>query len=320
MTILVTGAAGFVGLAVVEHLLARGDRVIAADITPLPDRAAAEFERLPGELAGTPALDVTDAAAFAALVAAERPRAIVHLAALTPLAAVTPALAIRLACVNIGGALNAVAAAAASATPFLVHASSGAVFGKAGFDKPILDASVRPAPSSAYGMAKLAGESMLALVAEQAGVATAVVRLASVFGRWERATGARPVPSPLARVTEAAIAGQAVVIADDLPRDWIYSMDVAAGIASLLDHARHVPAPLHLSSGLTWSLKEWCERLAERVEGFNWRFDAGDKDAIGTPNSRAPLETEALAALTGFRARFDMARAMNDYLSWRQPG
>ena len=39
MTVLIVGAAGFVGLALMEHLLARGDAVVAADLEALPPRA-----------------------------------------------------------------------------------------------------------------------------------------------------------------------------------------------------------------------------------------------------------------------------------------
>ena len=40
---LVTGASGFVGLAVTEALLARGDTVVAFDRSPVPDDAARRF-------------------------------------------------------------------------------------------------------------------------------------------------------------------------------------------------------------------------------------------------------------------------------------
>lgn len=50
MTILVTGAAGFVALNVVEHLLRSGRDVVGLDRIPLPARAAALFPTLPGRL------------------------------------------------------------------------------------------------------------------------------------------------------------------------------------------------------------------------------------------------------------------------------
>ncbi|MGK7865944.1 NAD-dependent epimerase/dehydratase family protein [Falsiroseomonas sp. E2-1-a20] len=318
MSILVTGAAGFVGLATIEHLLRRGDAVLAADLEALPEPALRAFAALPGQLQ-TARLDVTDAAAFAALVAQHRPRAILHLAALTPLGRVPTALAIRTAQVNILGPLHAVAAAEAAGTGFLVLASSGAVFGGAGRDAARLDATIRPDPRSAYGVAKFAGERLGLLAGLEAGVAVAAVRLSTVFGRWERATPARPVASPIMRITEAALRGATVVVADEKPRDWVYSADVAAGLASVLDHGRAVAAPVHLTpTGGLWSMRDWCGALATRLPGLAWRHDPADPRAEPLPNDRAPLDPEALATLTGFRAGFGMEAALDDYLAWRR--
>ena len=50
MAILVTGACGFVGLNIVERLLAAGRAVVGLDRIPLPARAAQAFARLPGRL------------------------------------------------------------------------------------------------------------------------------------------------------------------------------------------------------------------------------------------------------------------------------
>ncbi|PWS38724.1 hypothetical protein DFH01_05550 [Falsiroseomonas bella] len=318
MSVMIVGASGFVGLALAEHLLARGDAVVAADIEALPPRAARDFAALPGRLIAVERLDATDGETYAALVARHRPRAIVHLAALTPLGRVPPALARRTAAVNVLGPLNAVAAAAALPGCFLVVASSGSVFGAAGFDAPVLDASIRPDPQSIYGVAKFAGERMSLLAAAEADVPLAVARLSSVFGRWERATGARPIASPLLRLTQHALAGEPAVIADAGKRDFIYSADVAAGLASLVDTAKPAPKPLHLAPGITWSLAEWCEGLARRVPGFTWTLDADDLAAESASNARAPMETESLAALTGFRAAYDMEHAMEDDLAWRR--
>ena len=48
MAAFITGAAGFVGLAVTEALLMRGERVIGFDLCPLSEHAARTFAGLPG--------------------------------------------------------------------------------------------------------------------------------------------------------------------------------------------------------------------------------------------------------------------------------
>ncbi|MGR3779899.1 MAG: NAD-dependent epimerase/dehydratase family protein, partial [Albimonas sp.] len=90
MTYLVTGAGGFVGLNLVEHLLAQGHRVRALNDRPLPQAALARFCALPGRVEILRA-DVRDRAAVN--LAVQGVEGIVHAAAVTlgPKAALTPA-------------------------------------------------------------------------------------------------------------------------------------------------------------------------------------------------------------------------------------
>ena len=67
-----------------------------------------------------------------------------------------------------------------------------------------------------------------------------------------------------------------------------------------------------------WSLADWCAGLARRIPGFAWTLDPADPRGEVAANGRAPMETEALAQLTSFRAAFDMKRAMADDLAWRR--
>jgi len=87
--ILITGAAGFIGAAVAERLLQRGERVLGLDnlnpyYSPALKRARLQrLQALPGaeqRFAFVP-MDLEDGAAMAALFARARPRAVVHLAA-----------------------------------------------------------------------------------------------------------------------------------------------------------------------------------------------------------------------------------------------
>jgi UDP-glucuronate 4-epimerase len=86
-TVLVTGAAGFIGAAVAERLLARGERVLGLDnLNPYydPSLKRARLERLqaaaaPGQFRFE-ALELADGAALTRLVAAEAPDRVIHLA------------------------------------------------------------------------------------------------------------------------------------------------------------------------------------------------------------------------------------------------
>jgi dTDP-glucose 4,6-dehydratase len=82
MAILVTGGTGFVGLNLVEALLARGDSVVILSNGPLPQMAESVFARLPGRLTLVTG-DVRDARLVGDAVRRHAVKRIVHGAAVT---------------------------------------------------------------------------------------------------------------------------------------------------------------------------------------------------------------------------------------------
>tara|TARA_Y100001934_G_scaffold162071_1_gene193340 strand:+ start:62 stop:487 length:426 start_codon:yes stop_codon:yes gene_type:complete len=60
MTFLVVGGSGFIGLNVIEELLASSERVISLDKSPIPLAAMRVFSKLPGNFTGIQ-LDITNA-------------------------------------------------------------------------------------------------------------------------------------------------------------------------------------------------------------------------------------------------------------------
>ena len=82
MSILITGATGFVISNLTRHLAELGHDVVAADLNP-PDDALRDFLRgLPGQVSFRQ-LDVADAEAVRGLVRELRPARAVHGAAIT---------------------------------------------------------------------------------------------------------------------------------------------------------------------------------------------------------------------------------------------
>jgi dTDP-4-dehydrorhamnose reductase len=153
MRLLVTGAAGMLGRDVVAAAGSAGHEVAAL--------ARAD-------------LDITDAAAVRAAVAAARPHAVINCAAWTD---VDGAEAAEEQATTINGAgAGHVAQAAAAHDALTVHVSSDYVFdGRA--REPYPEAAPT-APAGAYGRSKLAGE----LAVAAAGGRHAIVRSAWVFG------------------------------------------------------------------------------------------------------------------------------------------
>jgi dTDP-4-dehydrorhamnose reductase len=154
MRLLVTGSAGMLGHDVVAAAAHAGHEIVA-----LP-RAA---------------LDVTDAGAVAAAVAAARPDAVVNCAAWTD---VDGAEGDERAATAINGAgAGNVAAAAAAHGAFAIQVSTDYVFDGSA-TAPYVESSP-VAPLGAYGRSKLAGERAVAAAAPGA---HAIVRTAWLFG------------------------------------------------------------------------------------------------------------------------------------------
>src|SRR3954463_15034498 len=84
MKVLVTGAAGFIGMHCAARLLERGDEVIGIDNLSnyySVELKQARLERLKHERFRFHRVDLTEAERLQALFAAERPQAVLHLAA-----------------------------------------------------------------------------------------------------------------------------------------------------------------------------------------------------------------------------------------------
>ncbi|MGU9981363.1 NAD-dependent epimerase/dehydratase family protein [Phreatobacter sp. HK31-P] len=150
MNILVTGATGFVGAAIVGRLAASGHRVRAAARTPLPDG------RHPGiEPAWLPDLAETDD--LAPLVAGMD--AVVHTAGLAHQPRGVDEA--RLHAINAAAARRLASAAAAQGVErFLLVSSIRAISGPA--SALPLGENASPSPSDAYGRSKQAGELAVA--------------------------------------------------------------------------------------------------------------------------------------------------------------
>jgi dTDP-4-dehydrorhamnose reductase len=157
MRLLVTGAGGMLGRAVVEAAQRLGHDVRAA---------------------GRAELDVTDAAAAHRVLTELRPRAVVNCAAYTD---VDGAEADRATAAAVNGAgAGHVAAAAAEVGAFVVHVSTDYVF-DGSKREPWLE-SDPVAPLGVYGETKLAGERAVAAATR----AHAIVRTAWLFGAGGR--------------------------------------------------------------------------------------------------------------------------------------
>jgi nucleoside-diphosphate-sugar epimerase len=269
MAILITGAAGFVALNVVEHLLGAGRDVVGLDRIALPERARRHFATLPGRftLIGGSILSGADLRRALTIAPVE---AVIHCAVITAGSVREKADPEGIVAVNVQGAVATLMAAARRGVPRFVYPSSGSIYGAAARDVPLIDEdTLLPAPVSLYGLTKRAAETLLPRVAETQGVLFAAARLGSVYGPWEYATGVRDTLSPMLQALQCAQRGEEAVLGPAWRGDFIFSRDVANGLVRLAD------APALSRSSIIWGAgasvlrrrgarrwRQWCRDFA----------------------------------------------------------
>ncbi len=304
MHVLIIGGAGFVGLAIAEALLARGDRVTLFD-------ARQPYAALPGNptaITGDVRRDEDVTRAFAG-----RPDVAIYGAAITADAARDASEPQRVLDVNLGGLPRAMAAARTACVKRFILLSSASAFGDAAFrDAPLAEDDPAPAPSSLYSITKFAGEGVARRLGALWSMDVRMVRLSAVFGPWEHATGARDTLSPPFQVAQLANMQKLVILPRATPRDWLYSRDVAGAVLALIDRASPRFDLYHIGPGTTWSLAQWATALGAHVlVGKPPNVDLfGDRD-------RAMLAIERLTGDLGYTPRFTSAKSCaEDYKSW----
>ncbi len=313
MTVLVTGAGGFVGLALVEALLARGETVAALDAAPLREAALAAFATLPGRLQPIQA-DARDEAALRAALAG-RDRLIIA-AAITAGPARELAAPEHILSVNVQAVATAVRLAAEAGVRRVVHLSSVSAYGATDPDGPVLTEDSPLRPTALYGVSKMAGELTALRLSALAGLDLVAARLGTCYGPWEHATGLRDTLSPQWQLLQAALRGEEAVLLQDSVRDWLYVRDAAAGLIALLDKPGLPHRVYNVGSGMAQPLSEFCRNLAALRPGFTWRV--GASATIATYVERSPAAIDRVLADTPYRPRFDAAAAAADWLDFHR--
>ncbi len=315
MRVAVFGGTGFVGLNIVERLLAAGDDVVAFDRNPLPDRALAELGRLGGALQTvTASIDEEDAVGRAVAGA----DAVVYGAAVTPDAAREAADPRSVLAVNLMGWLGVLEAARAAGVGRIVGLSSASAYGEAAFGANALDeVATRPDPRTLYAISKVASERVGARLAALWDLDVRSVRLSAVFGPWERATGVRDTLSPPFQVMRAALRGEPVRLERSDVRDWVYAPDVARAVEALLRRDEPRFDLYNIGPGRTWDLLQWASELKRSFPGLEPAVDPGAPTiAAHAPLARRPLRVERLREDLGIDDMLGCAASADHYATW----
>ena len=313
--ILVTGAAGFVGRAVAERLLDRGERVVGVDnvnayydpalkharVATLEGRAGFEMHRL----------DIAEAEALAALVRTSGARRIVHLAAQAGVRySIDNPFAYERA--NLLGHLSVLEAARhTKGLRHLVYASSSSVYGERAIDGAFSEADVADSPRSLYAATKRANELMSASYASLYGMPQSGLRFFTVYGPWGRPDMA------YFGFTQKILAGEPIEVFGEgrMARDFTYIDDIVDGVVGVLD--RPPEAGGHRVLNIGGSHPEGLMTMIELLEAalgveavkIMRPMQAGDVTATYADVSR-------LAALTGYAPKVGLAEGLARFVAW----
>ena len=242
MKILLTGAAGFIGMTTTLRLLARGDEVVGLD--NLNDYYEVQLKRdrlarlTPHAGFSFVKLDVADRPGMATLFEEQRFDRVIHLAAQ---AGVRYSLQNPHAYIdsNVVGFMNILEGCRHSGVQHLVYASSSSVYG-GNTKMPFSEHDSVDHPVSMYAATKKANELMAHTYSHLFKLPTTGLRFFTVYGPWGRPDMA------LFLFTKAILEGRPIDVFNhgQMRRDFTYVDDIAEGVIRVLDRSAE-PAPAY---------------------------------------------------------------------------
>lgn len=242
MKILLTGAAGFIGMTTALRLLTRGDEVVGLDnlndyydvtlkenrLKRLTSHAGFRFVKM----------DVADRGGMATLFAAEKFDRVIHLAAQ---AGVRYSLQNPHAYIdsNIVGFVNILEGCRHTEVQHLVYASSSSVYG-GNTKMPFSEHDSVDHPVSLYAATKKANELMAHTYSHLYGLPTTGLRFFTVYGPWGRPDMA------LFLFTKAILDGRPIDVFNygQMQRDFTFVDDIVEGVIRVVDRIS-TPSPAY---------------------------------------------------------------------------
>ena len=328
MKILLTGAAGFIGMTTTLRLLARGDEVVGLDNLNDYYSVALKQDRLarltPHERFRFVKMDVADRAGMEQLFAAERFDRVIHLAAQ---AGVRYSLQNPQAYVesNVVGFMNILEGCRHSQVQHLVYASSSSVYG--GNTKlPFSEHDSVDHPVSMYAATKKANELMAHTYSHLFALPTTGLRFFTVYGPWGRPDMA------LFLFTKAILEGRAIDVFNhgNMQRDFTFVDDIVEGVIRVLDRVAS-PAPAYRAEQPDPGTSNVPYRVFN-IGNHNpvplLDFIGCIEDALGMKAQKnlLPLQdgdvpatyadVDALSAWTGFTPKTDIRTGIGRFVDW----
>ncbi len=301
--ILVTGACGWLGSAIVQALLDRGDSVVAVDLMVSPSMAALSA-REPRLVVA--AVDLGEWHQVLRAFEAHRPDAVIHAAAVVGViqAADIPLKALR---VNVEGSVNLFEAMRRSGVKRVIHISTEETYGD--FQAPIIDEDHPQNPTSVYGLTKLAAEHYGRVYSRDHGLECINVRTCWVYGPH------LPRLRMPRTFVEAALRGEPYHQEDggNFAVDQVYITDTVAGALLALDKTQHKYDAYNIATGAAPTLRDTADAVNRAIPGA--KITVGDRGPYRHGGkvlsaAKGALDIRRAQAELGYQPRFDIQKGI----------
>jgi UDP-glucuronate 4-epimerase len=313
MSVLVTGAAGFIGSHATVAFLNRDERVVGLDNFDGyydPARKRANLVEIAAEAPGRAFTlvegDLRDRGLVMRLFDEHRFDSVVHLGAMA---------GVRASCddpqlyfdVNVGGTLNVLDAARAYGKPNVVFASTSSVYG-ASPRVPFVEDDPADRPLAPYPASKRAAELLGHSYHHLYGLDFTALRFFTVYGPRGR-------PDMLTyKLVDAIRTGGALTLyqGGQMLRDWTFVTDTVAGIVAAAERRLGYDV-VNLGRGEPVLVADFIATF-ERITGRKVPFTSAPRPEADVERTHA--NTDKARRLLGYEPRVSVAEGAERFLAW----
>jgi UDP-glucose 4-epimerase len=296
MNFLITGAAGFLGSALADHLAREGHQVRGLD-----DLSTGDPQSLSPDVHFTRG-DVNDRPKLWTLL--QDVDVVYHLAARVsvPESVLYPR---EYNAVNVDGTVSLMEAMRDVGVRRVILASSGAVYGDQG-EQP-LNEQATPNPRSPYAVSKLAAEYYVRTIGQLWGIETANLRIFNAYGPGQHLPPSHPPVVP--HFLRQALRGGSLVLHGEgkQTRDYVYVDDVVKALVAAATAPSLNGLVINVGSGVEISVRELA-RLVQEVTGKETDVLYNAQTTGGVSRMRADL------SLAGQKLNYHPSTSLEDGL------
>lgn len=254
MNFLITGAAGFLGSALAEHLAREGHQVRGLD-----DLSTGDPKALSPDIHFTRG-DVNDRPKLWTLL--QEVDCVYHLAARVsvPESVLYPR---EYNAVNVGGTVSLMEAMRDVGVRRVILASSGAVYGDQG-EQPLRETAI-PDPRSPYAVSKISAEHYIRTIGMLWGMESVCLRIFNAYGPGQNLPPSHPPVVP--HFLRQALRGGTLVVHGDgeQTRDYVYVDDVVSAMVAAATAPNVNGLVINVGSGTETSVRELVKKVGQAV-------------------------------------------------------